>query len=1094
MLRSRCYRKLFLRSTHVLSPWFDGCNGSPPAVEQNFRSAVARSPYHPTRSLWNRVALCSSRQQYSTTMREDSNEIKSGPPTIPIFFNSGKGRRDDASCASAPSSNSMHPHRPRETGIRRDVARQQFQQAFWTLCEDRRTCYRDDVVWCKLQPYREALTTAIQEDIRSPLFPAWTSLALSHASPLAVPPPHSVEEVPLMEDVWPDSLDAMGSIAAATTLERTTIEEEKGKIGGVSCRSKNLENVISIARRLPDSSVTEKTPRVSWHLENVRTEEDERELFVVDVILSTLLDHPDELAVLLTSVSFSSLSSSSKDTKKCPAPDENGFPPIDPTTSPSLTTPTLSHVMQSSSLSPRVRVAMLQSLLWFGRDGPTTTGPPSSSSSSSLRTTNAISPSVHLNRERIARLAGMYMGQFLQAFSSHCNEAQEGDSFPPRHRSETTDNGGVGKETDTRHPPRAMDGVWSAFFITACVGQMKSKLLDLWWNHMCVFYDRSAPSVPWHRDGAEEVENTNTSFGGREERGERIDEAREMEWSAGKEKKINGEKMHSGTMEKEEEENRPSWLELMSTMEEDAACGMASAPSSSSSASVSSFSLSEEDLKGEALRKRKEDLSLPYEAVAGVMAATADNSDIERTVHIFHVVKQRGLCVHAPSALGSSSWTAAAESFPRGTNEKDPSSDFSSSMVFLPAETPSSSSSTAAHSTIPPCEAALLQQHVHIRLLSKLLASTKFARNEDGGLRELVVSNLQRWISPSVLLQTPWEVISDILIGLNVASAMHLVKARAGRTPRVPSSSSSFASPSSEEGSTTRSEKKKKIQNLPCGEEEEEEKEENAHLFSVAPQRQKDFDEVPFFIWAALLRRCARDHMVDEAESLFSFLRACSVSIASQEGRELASIMVRMYATFSPPDSSDALHCFLEYILKNRDTIASASENKNTPTSPSAEDTVRTVTTSSRLSNRESEPGTHEKTKGVAAKHGSAASSFPSRVASGTPGKEDSTITDDVLYSLLIRSADSRNASMMYFLESCADGVPLSVELFESLFGSHSYQTSLRTLQKRLPHDYNSSKLDSLIRIPSTIDAHLRREEAQLQHGQPVVDSTGESC
>lgn len=1080
MLRSRCYEGVVLRSIPLSSHWCYWHHGSRTAAEQEWRTPVTLSPYISISMVQNSVALRSSRQHYSTEISSTSHECRSEPTSIPIPCRCCSSRCDGKSCSSDPSLHPTNPHHPRKTGIQRDVARQQFQKAFWTLCEDRRTCYRDDVVWSKLQPYRQALTDAILADIRSPLFPALTSCSSSHSPIHAFAPKSSSEDVPLIASLSICS-DGVASTAPGTNLVSTTEIDEKWK-GRLSYGNKHLQEIIQIARRLPVQSVKDKEEHISCHLENVCAEEDERELFVVDVLLSTMLNHPDELTVLLTSALFSSSSSSSEDTKEFPASNENVFPTFANTATTS-TTSTLSHFKPSSTLSPRLYMAILQSLLWLGRDRSAIDRHLSST------TTKSTAPSVQLDRESIARLAGVYMGLSLQAFQSYRNDAKGVRDHHQKRKEKIPTTIGLSKETSVRSV-RAMDGVWSAFFIAACVGQMKSKLLDLWWNHMCVFYDSRVPPFTWQGNATDEVEEKNTvgEFGGREEC---IEKENETVWNEGSEER-NGGRTHSCTMEKKEkgeEEHLPSWIELMSTMldeeGEEATPNGAYPPASSASAS-SFFFPPNEEMKGKEMAKRKGCHSLPYEAVAGVMAATADNSDIERILHIFHVVKQRGLRVHSPSTLYSSSWTVATDPSTKVQKEKDTNTIFSSTILFFPPET-SSCSSSVTDSTLTVSGPTLLQQHVHIRLLSKLLASTKFANDKDGGLRALVISNVRRDISPSVLLQSPWEVINDLLIGLNVASAMHLVKTRAGVTQCVPSSSSSsFESLSSGRESTTRSTKGIKTQRLQCDEEEEKDHTLDFH-------RQKEMEDVPFFIWAALLRRCARDHMVDEAEALFSFLRACGASISSNERKELASIMVRMYATFSPPDSSDALHCFLEHILKSRDTVLSASESKNASTSHLEEDTVHTTATSSRVSHSEGASSAREKTNDVAAEHRKIAPPFQTSGASDTLGIEDRTITDDVLYSLLIRSADSKNASMMYFLESCADGVPLSMELFESLFGSYSYQTSLRTLQKRLPHDYSSSKLDSLIRIPSTIDAHLRREEAQLEHGQPVVDSTGES-
>jgi len=966
------------------------------------------------------------------------------------------------SCSSLPSSDRLHSHLTRKTSIQRDEARQRFQQAFWTLCEDRRTCYRDDVIWNKLQPHRQALTDALQADILSPLFPAFSSSSSSFpSSSFRASIPQSAVEGVLPIPSLPPSSRGIASAGAGTASMGIAFIEEFWN-GGMPSRNINLQEIIQIARLLPAPSTNEEEEEETMsHLENVHAEEEERALFVVDVLLSTLLHRPSELTILLKAV-LSAPSSPSEESNEYPTYEETISPTI-ARAAPASTTASPSPPTTPLSLSPCLSIAILQSVLWLGGVPTAADCPPSASP------TGALAMSGRLDREAIAKLAGVYMGRSLQAFQRH--EKGEGKG----HRD---DNGiNEGKKDEGRRAKqnargvRRMDGVWSAFFITACIGQMKSKLLDLWWNHMCVCYDRDPPSFTWQAHRMDEGEEKTNKVGSplRREWIEVEDSKKKEEKEEEEEKKKDrmGGATGSERMRKEEEgveEAVPSWLDWMSTLSEErgpeAAGEMVASRSSPPSVSLRCPS-KENPPREEEIRSGKGWQCLPYEAVMGVMATTADNSDIERTVHIYHAVQHRGLSVLSTSSLCSASWATLAER-PEAVEEdqKEMRASLSSSLVFLPSEKSSSSSSTVAASFRAEHDAPLLQQHIQLRLLSKLLAATKFANNEDGGLRELTVADIKRYISPSVLLQSPWEVINDLLIGLNVGSAMHLVKTRAGMTHPVPSSSSFSSSPlpSSESTATTVTQEEKNNRLQREGEE--------ASEHAVLLPHQTEFDDVPFFIWASLLRRCARDHMIDEAEALFSFLRACCTSISPEEKKELASIMIRMYATFSPPDSADALHYFLEYILKNKDTVTSTLENRIPPTSPSEGDTAKSMR--------------------------GAPLSEPSSV-SGQPRRENDITADDVLYSLLIRSADSRNASMMYFLESCADGVPLSVELFESLFGSHSYQTSLRSLQKRLPHDYSSSKLDSLIRIPTNIDAHLRREEAQLEHGQSIVDSTGES-
>lgn len=328
--------------------------------------------------------------------------------------------------------------------------------------------------------------------------------------------------------------------------------------------------------------------------------------------------------------------------------------------------------------------------------------------------------------------------------------------------------------------------------------------------------------------------------------------------------------------------------------------------------------------------------AVPYEAVLGLLSSTADESDIERCFHVFREANNRGMRV----------------------------------ICVMKGEAPPSEKLL-----LPPGRLLVQQkegtvQCLQLALLAKLMTSSKSV-TADGGVRELVVKDLQRLISPETLLLTPWEIINDVLVGLSVSSAMQLVKAR-----------------STKEGD----------------------------------------GQVPFFIWASLLRRCARDQRIDEADALFFYIRK-RFTLSSHEKEELYTIMIRMHATLTPPNASFALHLFLEY----------------------------------------------------------------SRSLGPDEGPSNRRLTHDwgQLYTLLIRSADSRNAKMMYFLEACAAGTVLTHEVFETLMGTHS-PGSLRALTRRLPHEYTSSPLDAMIRIPSNIDAHLRREEAQLASGKSPVDSTGD--
>lgn len=386
---------------------------------------------------------------------------------------------------------------------------------------------------------------------------------------------------------------------------------------------------------------------------------------------------------------------------------------------------------------------------------------------------------------------------------------------------------------------------------------------------------------------------------------------------------------------------------------------------------------------------------LPYEAVYGLLSTTADNMDIERTMQLFHEADKRGLRMFAPEGRDGE----------RGCSRK----------AFTVTPTSDGWRYTRVYHTpgfLTRRSEDVFVQEVQLRLLAKLMASAKSTK-ADGGLRELVVKDIQRLTDPDVLMTAPWEVVNDVLSGLSVPSAMHLVKAR--------SASAIFdvtAEAPPEEGEEDHSARRKRGAWKA-----------SSSILETNGRDESDDRSVPFFIWASLLRRCARDHQLDEAEALFSFIRQRFSLLTVVERHELVSIMMRMYATLVPPDAASALHLFLQHVL---------------------------------------------------------------RPAAAHPDRADLITPDDELYSLLVKSADSRNASMMYFLEACAAGVPMSPDIFEALMGGPSH-ASVRALNRKLPQEYTSSKLDSLLRIPSNMDAHLRREEAQAARGRPIVDSTGDA-
>lgn len=948
-----------------------------------------------------------------------------------------RGTKDPASSRSfaLPFSPCFHK---RKTATQRNAARRAFQEAFFTLVEDRRTCYRDDVIWSKLHPYRQALTDALQANVDSfSLSPSShrvdPSVGASHLTLAS----QKVDEEVLLADL--SSSSGLPPPPLSSHPQEAVVEDARS-----SCRERMaLHDVIRIAKALPSPAVTPPYA-LQWDMENDCMESDEKGMFVVDVLLSTVLQHPEDLAIFLTAV----------------------FP-----------LPSSAASCSSVSFSPLVYAAILQGLLWVGSNGPSISQHSTSSPSSASFIEDAHGPGVSLDRVRIGNLAGRYMGMALTAFSS------------------------TGENSLT---VRQMDVVWNAFFVTACMAQMKPKLLDLWWNHMCTFYSKGTQSSCGEGviDEVDSVEGK--AMGAREDEKlmNRNHAHAPTEWVLPEERDSRGQEVHSEGLEEtrkqylEEKSTEPlSFLDLMMPImsgmegssekhaeEDHVKKGEASVASRSSSASSprlgkepiassrtstplgSSFSESF-SVAAASLQSRHASTPLPYEAVLGLMAATADNMDIERTVHIFHEVKRRGVRVAAPFCCFSSAIRNGTSPSGRRVEDEKRTPIFpSSSFPMVVSVDPPRLKHSLSFSSFP----LLLQEQVCLRLFAKLMACTKYANNEDGGLREVVVNDLQRHVSPEVLCSAPWEVINDLLIGLHVPSAMHLVKVRSESILEHPTQASAKDRNASSHPATAAETKvdggkQEGDQVSACKDQKQREK------------RQQDPGEVPFFIWASLLRRCARDHLIDEAEALFSFIQACRASISAKEKKELVTIMVRMYATLSPPDTSDALHVFLEHILRG-ERVASTAEDKkrNAAGGPMNTGAQETITQ-------------EEDEKASSTAHPSPASTPPHQ------GGSSSAEADESLYSLLIRSADSRNASMMYFLEACAEGISLSEEVFDSLFGSYSYQSSLRSLQKRLPHDYTASKFDTLLRIPTNIDAHLRREEAQREAGQPVVDSTGEA-
>ncbi|CAD2215794.1 hypothetical protein AGDE_15207 [Angomonas deanei] len=304
------------------------------------------------------------------------------------------------------------------------------------------------------------------------------------------------------------------------------------------------------------------------------------------------------------------------------------------------------------------------------------------------------------------------------------------------------------------------------------------------------------------------------------------------------------------------------------------------------------------------------------------------------------------------------SWSAASRDIQRALRFFK---EFNTRGLFLSGEGPS----------LPPGSLTAKSndkqvQLLQLRLLVKLMSTGKSVKM-DGGLKALITNDVKRLIDLSVIQAASWGTVNDLLSGLSMPSAMKLLK---------------LCSSSRPEGDGS----------------------------------------VPFAMWASLLRRCAHEHHLDQAESLFEFIRR-RFQLTSLQKRELVEIAIRMYVTLPTPDFASAMHIFTEHVV-------------HTP---------------------EGEP----------------------------PVKADTT-----LYTLLIKAADSPNAAMMVFLEGCAEGVELQYETFEALLGA---ERDVSRLSRKLPHDYTSSALDSLLSIPSDVDAHQRREEALRLRNKPLFNSTGDS-
>lgn len=288
--------------------------------------------------------------------------------------------------------------------------------------------------------------------------------------------------------------------------------------------------------------------------------------------------------------------------------------------------------------------------------------------------------------------------------------------------------------------------------------------------------------------------------------------------------------------------------------------------------------------------------SLPYACVHAALAWAAANRDVERALRFFHKANQRGVHVRSRSHLttvGREESSTSAVCIPSGHLTRG---------VREWKGTEIHSSSTMAQ-----------RQSLQLALLAKLMSTAKSIKM-DGGLRERVVTDVQRLIDVAVLRRAPWGVINDLMSGLSMPSAMQLLQLR-GR--------SSCNGTGDAEGELSRV----------VGDERA------AHGTAQSESRDRPVDgsstphavmtgtgggdvggreeeePVPFMIWASLLRRCARDHHIDEAEALFKFI-ARVFPCHGQEKRELVEIMMRMYAALPVPDYTSAANLFLDHVVR----------------------------------------------------------------------------------------------------------------------------------------------------------------------------------
>lgn len=144
------------------------------------------------------------------------------------------------------------------------------------------------------------------------------------------------------------------------------------------------------------------------------------------------------------------------------------------------------------------------------------------------------------------------------------------------------------------------------------------------------------------------------------------------------------------------------------------------------------------------------------------------------------------------------------------------------------------------------------------RLAVKVVASARKTQF-DGGIRKMMVNEIQAVVPAQVLLHdVSWGVLNDLLVGLSFPSALTLVK--------------------------------------------------------LASERRGGDDNVPIYIWVALLRIAAKGRNIAEAEQLFLFLRKRFVLSPKDKG-ELLDVMMRMHASHHRPDFVSALSLFMDHVV-----------------------------------------------------------------------------------------------------------------------------------------------------------------------------------